>query len=191
MKKKSSNTDQVYDLQEGDPCPLCGMPLVLRHSPRGDFLGCSDYPSCSFMQPASRSRTVTILQVLDDRCPKCGMQVALKRGRFGLFIGCTGYPECDYIYTGAERSGLKCPVCKEGLMVCRISKSGNQFYACSRYPSCNFSVPGRPVEKICPECSFPLMFEKKTKKGIKLVCGNPLCPSRRHRILKHRTISDD
>jgi putative DNA topoisomerase len=178
-------------LKEGDPCPLCGMPLVLRHSPRGDFLGCSDYPSCTFMQAAPRPRTVTVVQVLPDRCPKCGAQVALKRGRFGLFIGCTNYPECDYIYTGAEKSKIKCPVCGEGVMVSRISKSGTQFYACSRYPSCTFSVPGKPVEKTCPRCSFPLMYEKRTKRGVKLACGNPLCPSRRHRVLRHRTVEPD
>ena len=29
-------------LKEGSPCPLCGEPLVIRHSAHGDFLGCSN-----------------------------------------------------------------------------------------------------------------------------------------------------
>lgn len=190
MENHSDEDEGSLKLKEGDPCPLCGMPLVLRHSPRGDFLGCSDYPACTFMQAVARQHSVSVVQLLPTRCPKCGAQVALKRGRFGLFVGCTNYPDCDYIYTGAEKSEIKCPVCGEGVLTSRISKSGTQFYACTRYPSCTFSVPGKPVQKTCPECSFPVMYEKRTKRGVKLMCGNPLCPSRRHRVLRRRTVTD-
>ena len=179
-------TDPENELKEGDPCPLCGQPLVLRHSGRGDFLGCSDYPACTFMQPLGRSRAVETVLPMSDLCPRCGAPLALKKGRFGLFVGCTRYPECGFTWTGSKKSEITCPVCKKGTLVQRFSKSGREFYACTAYPDCTFSTGGRPVEKQCPECAFPLMFEKKTKKGVKLVCGNPLCPTRRHRILKHK-----
>lgn len=33
-------------LDSGKKCPNCGKPLLLRHSARGAFLGCSGYPKC-------------------------------------------------------------------------------------------------------------------------------------------------
>ena len=49
------------ELTEGSPCPLCGQPLVIRHSARGDFLGCSDYPACSFIKPIVTSPKTSIV----------------------------------------------------------------------------------------------------------------------------------
>ena len=31
-------------------CPECGAKLVLRHSRRGSFIGCSAYPKCKFIK---------------------------------------------------------------------------------------------------------------------------------------------
>lgn len=31
-------------------CPLSGGSLVLRQGPHGDFLGCSDYPECDYVE---------------------------------------------------------------------------------------------------------------------------------------------
>ena len=31
-------------------CPLSGGALVLRQGPHGDFLGCSDYPECEYVE---------------------------------------------------------------------------------------------------------------------------------------------
>ena len=182
---------KAEELEEGDPCPLCGQPLVLRRSERGDFLGCSDYPACSFMQPLSKKRSVETVLDMEDHCPKCGALVALKRGRFGLFVGCTRYPDCDYTYTGHEKSQIKCPLCHKGVMSQRFTRTGRLFYACTNYPECTYSVPGKPKEEPCPQCSFPLQFEKKGKNGIKLVCGNSLCKTRRPHKRKRKEILDD
>lgn len=193
----SEERNEDTELQAGSPCPLCGRPLVERHSERGDFLGCSDFPACSYMTPLARHRTVQDVLPMSDLCPKCGSPLALKRGRFGLFVGCTNYPGCDFTYTGTERSEIKCPLCGKGTLAQRISGTGRMFYACSNYPDCTFSVPGKPVVRNCPKCSFPLMFEKKAKNGVKTVCGNSLCPSRKARrrvrkeieVLEHEALS--
>ncbi|MGN0903315.1 MAG: topoisomerase DNA-binding C4 zinc finger domain-containing protein, partial [Succinivibrio sp.] len=76
---------------------------------------------------------------------------------------------------------LSCPVCRKGKISRRNSSSGRSFYACSNYPDCKFSVPGKPVQRTCEYCGFPLMYEKKFKAGIGLVCGNNLCESRKKR----------
>lgn len=107
--------------------------------------------------------------------------LASKKGRFGIFIGCSNYPECNYVHNPQESMNINCPICKKGKLTQRTSRSGRMFYACSNYPDCKFSVPGKPVAKPCPDCSFPIMYEKKFKAGIGLVCGNVLCESRKRR----------
>ncbi len=188
-KHEQEQSDGAFT--EGDLCPLCGQPLVLRHSEHGDFLGCSDYPICGYMQPLSKKRNVEAVLPMDDLCPQCGAPLMLKRGRFGLFVGCTNYPDCNFTYTGVEKSQIKCPICGKGVMAQRFTRTGRLFYACSNYPDCTFSVPGKPQDSHCPECSFPVRYEKKTAKGIKLVCGNKLCASRRVKKRKRKEIIDD
>ena len=168
-------------LKEGSPCPLCGEPLVIRHSAHGDFLGCSNYPECSFLKPIVATHTVVSLGEVGAPCPRCGEPLLVKKGRFGIFIGCSNYPECNYVHNPQESMNINCPICKKGKLAQRTSRSGRMFYACSNYPDCKFSVPGKPVAKPCPDCSFPIMYEKKFKAGIGLVCGNVLCESRKRR----------
>ncbi|MGN0894679.1 MAG: topoisomerase DNA-binding C4 zinc finger domain-containing protein [Succinivibrio sp.] len=179
-----NSTDTV--LEEGMPCPMCGQPLVVRSSTHGDFLGCSDYPICSFLKPIGVTHTVVDLGPVDAPCPKCGKMLMVKKGRYGIFIGCSDYPECTYVYNPKESLKINCPLCKKGELVQRSSKSGRAFYGCTNYPDCTFSTPGKPVDKICPICSFPVMYEKKFKAGIGLVCANTLCVSRKKR--KHLII---
>ncbi len=37
-------------MKPGDPCPRCGGQLVVKHGPKGEFLGCTNYRSsgCKF-----------------------------------------------------------------------------------------------------------------------------------------------
>ena len=44
---------QVVD-EDAPMCPLCGAPMKLRHSARGDFWGCSAYPTCRGTRPAGK-----------------------------------------------------------------------------------------------------------------------------------------
>ncbi len=174
---------EEHDYQEGDPCPRCGLgKLRLRQTRRGSFWGCSNYPDCDFIVPVAVHQQVVIVRELELPCPQCGAPLAVKNGRYGLFIGCTNYPSCSYVSTKTEPETVSCPVCKVGKLAERVSKSGQVFYSCTNYPECRFILPGRPLTQSCPRCSFPLMFEKKTAKGVAILCGNSLCPSRR----KHR-----
>lgn len=169
------------NLKEGSPCPYCGRTLVIRHSSYGDFLGCSDYPSCSFLKPIATSHSVVVLGEVGAPCPICNMPLQVKKGRYGIFIGCSNYPECTYIHNPQESLNINCPICKKGQLNQRNASSGRMFFACSNYPSCKFSTPGKPVSRTCSECGFPLMFERKFKAGVGLVCANSLCASRKKR----------
>jgi DNA topoisomerase-1 len=56
------------------------------------------------------------------------------------------------------------------------SRRGKIFYSCSRYPECKFALWNPPVEEPCPQCDFPLLTRKVTKrKGPHLVCHKKEC----------------
>lgn len=170
-------------LKEGDPCPACGQgSLILRQNERVAFLGCSCFPKCKLRYYTARSNAVVTLKTLESTCPECGAQLAVKKGRYGLFIGCSDYPQCTYTYKeDSVDEEISCPSCNKGQLERRRARSGRIFFGCNNYPSCEFILPGVPVASECKECGFPLKYKKKVKAGIALICGNPLCASRRRR----------
>ncbi|WP_084273314.1 type I DNA topoisomerase [Mycoplasmopsis iners] len=72
---------------EGDKCPNDGGQLVLKSGKFGKFIGCENYPNCTF----------TKNQTADEPCPKDGGELVLKNGKFGQFYACSNYPNCKYI----------------------------------------------------------------------------------------------
>ena len=73
----------------GDKCPLCGGDLVLRTGTWGEFIGCANYPKCSYTQ--------NINQETGEMCPECGAPLVRKTNSKGQsFIGCSNYPSCRY-----------------------------------------------------------------------------------------------
>ncbi|MCU0821180.1 MAG: type I DNA topoisomerase [Spirochaetes bacterium] len=96
----------------------------------------------------------------DIKCEKCGKDMMKKLGKYGFFLACSGFPECR----NAKSLPLgKCPAkgC-EGDVVKRTSKKGRPFYACSKYPACEFMTRDVPVQKDCPQCGR-LLFKKNIK----------------------------
>lgn len=170
-------------LKEGDPCPACGQgSLILRQNERVAFLGCSCFPKCKLRYYTARSNAVVTLKTLESTCPECGARLAVKKGRYGLFIGCSDYPQCTYTYKeDSVDEEISCPSCNKGQLERRRARSGRIFFGCNNYPSCEFILPGVPEASECKECGFPLKYKKKVKAGIALICGNPLCASRRRR----------
>lgn len=70
-------------------CPQCGKPLRKRNGPKGEFISCSGYPDCRYIQ----KQPATVV----GKCPQCGKDLVTRKGKYGTFISCTGYPECKYI----------------------------------------------------------------------------------------------
>ncbi|MCM2678059.1 DNA topoisomerase family protein [Echinimonas agarilytica] len=163
--------------QDHGECPQCAHQLVLKHSKRGPFVGCSHYPECDYTQPLHASDTA-IKQVLEGtECPECSLPLALKQGRYGLFVGCTGFPECHHTEQLDETPDTECicPVCHEGHLIERKSRFGKTFYACNSYPKCQFAVNHKPKEGTCEECGFDLLMERKMAAGQKLQCADKKC----------------
>ena len=109
----------------------------------------------------------------DIECEKCGKMMVKKLGKFGYFLACPGFPECR----NAKSLPLgKCPVCDDGDIVKRASKTGRgNFYGCNNYPECEFMTRETPSDKECPKCKS-LLFKKKLKGvGEQLICLREDC----------------
>lgn len=146
-------------------CPKCGGELHIKTGKKGLFLGCSHYPQCDYLKPLHQVEP-KILKVLDECCPECGHLLVLKQGQYGMFIGCSHFPECDYIvHEETEdqqlQQAIPCPYCKKGHLVERKGRQGKPFYGCNQYPRCRFHLSEKPLQKDCPKCGFPLVFEKE------------------------------
>jgi DNA topoisomerase-1 len=102
--------------------------------------------------------------------------MVVKTGRFGKFIACSAYPECKM--TKALALGVKCPQpdCGGDLVQKRTKKGARAFFACSKYPACEFAMWDRPINKACPTCSAPFLIEKVSKQvGRSVQCRNEEC----------------
>lgn len=163
--------------REYQTCPDCGAELVIRQGKHGPFLGCSAYPSCSYIRSLV-NHGVELQKVLEGSvCPACGQPMAIKKGRYGLFIGCTNYPVCQHIESQDETlsSDVSCPSCNVGHLVNRTSRYGKSFFACDNFPRCKYVVNELPVMRTCPKCGWPILVKKQTRHGDKLCCPQKLC----------------
>ncbi|PAF48530.1 DNA topoisomerase I [Helicobacter sp. 12S02634-8] len=163
----------------GEFCPQCGKELVKRSGKYGEFVACSGYPKCKYIQPQESPQTP--VEEGGELCEKCGKPMVKKRGRNGEFIACSGYPECKNTKSLKNPSGkaqvsleVKCPECGGDILL-RKSRRG-AFYGCGNYPQCNFISNHEPIEKKCPECGY--MMAQRTYRG-KNICE---CIKCKHRI---------
>jgi len=163
-------------------CPSCGAPMVLRFGRYGEYLACSNYPTCKTTREPGLASAVQEAPT----CPECGAAMVLKRSRFGPFWACSRYPECKgtrKLVTGKTSpntpSGVRCPTCGEGELVEKRSRRGRAFWGCNRYPKCTFTLPAKPVARACPSCGAPFVMEKKSaRRGVEWVCATEGCEYR-------------
>lgn len=164
---------QSLQKSSGQKCEVCGKEMMIRWGRNGQFLACSGYPECKTTKPLEEPAEPV---ETDEICDKCGKNMVVKRGRFGEFLACSNYPECKN--TKAISTGVSCPEenCP-GSIVQRQSRRGKIFYSCSEYPKCKYALWNKPISQPCPECKFPIMEEKTTKKDGFFI----QCPSCKHK----------
>lgn len=109
-----------------------------------------------------------------EKCPKCGHDLVVKHGRNGKFIGCSNFPDCTYTKVLVKKIGIKCPDCKDGDIIEKVSKRGKVFYGCSNYPDCEFAVWDKPINEKCPKCGH-ILVHKKNRKVDEIRCSNTEC----------------
>ena len=138
------NMEKVQPKEVGRNCPKCGSPLVLRKGKYGEFVGCSNYPNCNYIEKEEK-------ESIDKTCPICGSQLVKRKSKKGEFIGCSNYPKCHYMETLDGKPLVKekeevvipadapiCPRCHEGHLIAKKSRYGKTFIGCSNYPKCKY-----------------------------------------------------
>ncbi len=106
-----SNMEKKAPEETGEICPECGSPLVKRKGRYGEFVACSNYPTCKYIKKEEK-QTVEICD-----CPICGGKIIEKKTRKGkVFYGCSNYPKCK-VATWDLPNGEVCPECNNLLVV--------------------------------------------------------------------------
>lgn len=173
--KRSDVTQEPMD----EKCPKCDAPLSIRLGKRGRFVGCTAYPDCDYTRNLNDDNTSAEPEIVEDRqCPKCDSALVVRHGKYGKFIGCSSYPDCNHMepLEKPEDTEVACPKCKKGNIFRRKSRRGKIFYSCGRYPDCDYAIWNEPVAEKCPDCSWPILSVKTTKKrGTEKVCPQKDC----------------
>ncbi len=146
-------------------CDKCGEPMVIKWSSSGQFLACSNFPTCKNIKNFKRNddKSIQIIEEekIKENCPECGHELVVKNGRYGKFIACSNYPKCKY--TAPFTTGIKCPDCEDGLIVEKKNKKGRYFWSCSNYPKCKFITNYKPVAIECSNCGNYYLEEHSNK----------------------------
>jgi DNA topoisomerase-1 len=179
VEDKDANVDRKDVTHEAidEKCPKCGGSLAIRLGRRGRFIGCDNYPECDYTRNVNEDADAEP-ETVDRKCPECGSDLIIRHGKYGKFIGCSGYPNCRYIepLEKPKDMGVLCPECKQGNMLERKSRRGKIFYSCERYPDCTYAVWNQPINEKCPECGWPMLTLKTTKRhGTQKVCPQDDC----------------
>ena len=165
QKEKEVTKEEVTTEKTDRSCPECGKPLVVKLGRSGRFLACSGFPECRHTEPLSaEEREEPVLS--EEKCEKCGAPMLIKEGRYGKFLACSAYPACKNIQplVKPKALGIACPECHEGELMEKKSRYGKIFYSCNRYPKCKYALWDLPLDRPCPECGFPVIVEKTTKR---------------------------
>lgn len=159
-KKMKTVEKQVQ--QTDTPCPLCGKLMIIKFGRFGQFMACSDYPTCKgklAMPEEQAAKDKIEAELAGKKCPECLASpdpakrdepgdIVVKNGRFGMFLGCSRYPECKHIEKIEKKTGVACPECNTGELVeKRTRKGGRTFWGCNLYPKCKYATWQNPTQQ--------------------------------------------
>lgn len=178
-KEKTVQRKDVTQEAMDENCPKCGKPLSIRLGRRGRFIGCTAFPDCDYTRSLNEEEDNAAAEQVEGRmCPACNSPLVVRHGRYGKFVGCSNYPSCKHIepLEKPADTGIVCPICHKGSMLKRKSRYGKIFYSCSTYPDCQYAVWNEPINKPCPQCHWPMLTIKTTKRrGTELTCPQKEC----------------
>lgn len=108
VEKAFHEMEKKAPKETGELCPECGSSLVIRKGKFGEFVACSNYPTCKYIKKEKKE----VNEIC--KCPKCdkGMIVERKTKKGKIFYGCNNYPKCNYALW-YKPTGDICPTCGE------------------------------------------------------------------------------
>ena len=107
------NMEKKKPEETGEKCPECGSPLVIRKGKYGEFIACSNYPTCKYIKKENKQTEKEII----CKCPKCEGNIIVRKTKKGKeFYGCDNFPKCKYA-SWYKPTGEKCPKCNDLLVI--------------------------------------------------------------------------
>ena len=111
VDKAFKEMEKKEPVKTGEVCPECGSDLVVRKGKYGEFVACSNYPTCKYIK-----KDVKEVKSF-AKCPKCGHDIIERKTKKGkVFYGCSNFPKCQYA-TWYEPTGETCPNCQNLLVM--------------------------------------------------------------------------
>ena len=131
IDKKSGEAKTVAQPVELDEiCPKDGAKLVRRQGRFGEFVSCSNYPKCDYIQ-----RETTGIA-----CPNAGCkgEIVVKKSKRGkVFYGCSEYPKCDAVFWDKPVTD-PCPKCNAPYVLEKTTKKDGTIHYCN---NCDYKEP--------------------------------------------------
>ncbi len=110
IQKAFKDMEKKGPEETGEKCPECGSNLVIRKGKYGEFVACSNYPTCKYIKKEPKE----VKEIC--KCPKCGGTIVERTSKRGkVFYGCNNYPKCK-VATWDLPTGELCPECKNLLV---------------------------------------------------------------------------
>lgn len=100
------------------------------------------YPSFKEKIDKATSLITKEVELSGKNCPKCQSPLIIKWSRRGRFLSCSKFPQCRY--AESITTDVACPLCKEGKLIERRNKRGQNFYGCSKFPACRYTIRRLP-----------------------------------------------
>jgi DNA topoisomerase-1 len=93
-------------------CTNCGKPMIYKRGRFGEFLGCSDYPTCKTILSLDKEGNVLPPKPPPEptgiKCYKCkDGELVIRQSKKGPFMGCNRFPKCRTIISIKQLENLK------------------------------------------------------------------------------------
>lgn len=152
--------EAIYPIPTDQICPECGNMLVIRKSKFGEFISCSNYPTCKYVLKEEKEGNEPIDTGIV--CPECGKGHIVERiaktgkNKGSVFYACNNYPACKITYSDPP-TNQTCPNCGSIMLE---DKDGNLY--CSK--QCD-KKSEKEQSILCPVCQKGYMVKRVASKG--------------------------
>ncbi len=132
--------DAPKPILTGEKCPQCASDLMERQGRFGKFVGCTNYPKCTYIKKEEKKIGV--------KCSACekGEIIEKKTRRGKIFFSCNQYPDCKTAFWDMPIQKT-CPVCGPKQLMVKKKMKGE-----------------KELQEVCPNC---LEKQRKDRKDSK------------------------
>lgn len=131
LQNAAEKMDKInLDKPTDEVCEKCGSPMVIKSGRFGEFLACTNYPTCK--------NAKSLKPGLGVKCPECEGELKERRSKTKrIFYGCANYPNCKFVSWDLPIQE-KCTNCQYPILLVKIKKKNEKEKYC---PHCQTKFP--------------------------------------------------